>query len=380
VRLVVYTDYLYRERGGVVYGERAFVRFLGALARELGGLRLLGRLDHGPGPAHYKLDDAIEFVPLPHYARLTQVGPVLHSVPGTLVCMWRALDDADAVLSLGPYPHAIALAVLAVARRRRLTLGVRQDFPAYVRYRHPRRRSLHVAARALEGVWRGLARRVPVVAVGPDLAARYNRSSRVLDTAVSLISAADVSAGARAARRSYRTERLALLAVGRLDAEKNPLLLADVLALLRERDPRWRLIVCGEGDLAGGLSARIDALGLAPYWELRGYVPLDGGLLQLYRSSHVFLHVSRTEGLPQVLIEAYASGLPSVATAVGGVRALGDCSLLVGPDDAVAAAAAVSRLVDDRELRERLIAAGLARAERMTLELQAAELARFMGS
>jgi glycosyltransferase involved in cell wall biosynthesis len=201
----------------------------------------------------------------------------------------------------------------------------------------------------------------------------------VLDTAVSLISAADVRAGARAASRSYGVECLTLLAVGRLDAEKNPLLLADVLAVLHERDPRWRLIVCGEGDLAGELSARIDALGLAPYWELRGYVPLDGGLLELYRSSHVFLHVSLTEGLPQVLIEAYASGLPSVATAVGGVRALGDCSLLIPPDDAVAAAAAVSRLIDDPELRERLVAAGLVRAERMTLELQAAEVARFMG-
>src|SRR5205085_1910794 len=82
-------------RGGTVFAGRAFVRFLGALARELGGLRLLGRLDHGPGQAHYPLDGAIEFIALPHYARLTQIGPVLCSVPGTVRRMWRALDDAD---------------------------------------------------------------------------------------------------------------------------------------------------------------------------------------------------------------------------------------------------------------------------------------------
>jgi glycosyltransferase involved in cell wall biosynthesis len=378
LRLVVYTDYLYRERGGQVFGERAFVRFLGALARELGGLRLLGRLDRGPGPAHYLLDDAIDFIALPHYQRLTQIGPVARSVPGTIATMWRALDDADAVLSLGPYPHAILLALMAIIRRRRLVLGVRQDFPAYVRHRHPGRRSLHLAASLLERCWRALALSVPVIAVGPDLAARYRRSPRVLDAAISLIGAADVEAGARAASRAYDTERLQLLTVGRIDAEKNPLLLPEVLALLREQEPRWHLIVCGEGDLAGALEARVAELGLADHCEVRGYVPLDGGLLDLYRASHVFLHVSRTEGLPQVLIEAYASGLPSVATAVGGVRALGDCSVLVGPDDAAAAADAVQRLIDDRALRDRLVAAGLSRARHATLEAQAGEVGRFI--
>ena len=80
MRLVVYTDYLYRERGGAVFAERAFVRFVGALGRELGGLRLLGRLDRGPGPAHYPLDDEIEFVALPHYARLTNARQFMRSV------------------------------------------------------------------------------------------------------------------------------------------------------------------------------------------------------------------------------------------------------------------------------------------------------------
>lgn len=380
MRLVVYTDYLYRDRNGAVFAERAFVRFLGALARELGGLRLLGRLDYGPGPAHYALDAAIEFVPLPHYARLTQLGPVLRSVPGTLKGLWRALDDADAVFSLGPYPHAIALALIALVRRRRLVLGVRQNFPAYITHRHPANRLLQLAAWALESCWRLLALAAPVVAVGTDLAVRYRRAPRVLTATISLIGTDDVEAGRRAAARSYDTQPLTLLTVGRIDAEKNPLLLADALRLLRERDSRWRMVICGEGDMADALRLRIAELGLNEVCELRGYVPLDGGLLDLYRASHAFLHVSRTEGLPQVLIEAYASGLPSVATAVGGVRALGDSSLLIPPDDPAAAATAVQRLIDDADLRERLVAAGLRRAAEVTLETEAAAVARFIGN
>src|SRR5262249_54859450 len=57
--------------------------------------------------------------------------------------------------------------------------------------------------------------------------------------------------------------------------------------------------------------------------ELLGYVPLDDGLLDVYRTSHVFLHVSWTEGLPQVLFEASAAGTPVVATDTGGVGAAG---------------------------------------------------------
>ena len=80
------------------------------------------------------------------------------------------------------------------------------------------------------------------------------------------------------------------------------------------------------------------------------------------------------------MIEAYASGLPTVATAVGGVRSLGDSSLLVQAGDAAAAAVAVQSLIDDEALRERLIAAGLERARRATIEVMAHELAGFIGA
>ena len=138
--------------------------------------------------------------------------------------------------------------------------------------------------------------------------------------------------------------------------------------------------MCGEGDLAAALEARIERRGLSGHCELRGYVPLDGGLLDLYRRSHVFLHVSRTEGLPQVLTEAYASGTPTVATAVGGVRSLGRCSLLIEPGDASAAAAAVQAVAGDEDLRRRLISAGLERARRTTIEAEVREVARFIGA
>ena len=107
------------------------------------------------------------------------------------------------------------------------------------------------------------------------------------------------------------------------------------------------------------LSARLAALGLGEHAELRGYVPLDRGLMDLYRTSHALLHASWTEGLPQVLLEAFAAGLPVVATDVGGVgEAVGEMVSLVPPGDPAAAALALQTLVEDRKARERLIRAG----------------------
>src|SRR5207245_1791237 len=93
---------------------------------------------------------------------------------------------------------------------------------------------------------------------------------------------------------------------------------------LLARGCRWRLVVCGDGPLRGELERRLTELGVSHRAELRGYVPINGGLLEVYRSSHAFLHVSLTEGFPQVLGEAFASRLPVVAQRLvgGGAHAL----------------------------------------------------------
>jgi glycosyltransferase involved in cell wall biosynthesis len=153
-------------------------------------------------------------------------------------------------------------------------------------------------------------------------------------------------------------------------------MLADVLARL---GPSWRLVVCGEGPLAGELRERLSDLGVAERAELRGYVPIDGGLSELYESSHALLHVSWTEGLPQILFEAFAAGLPVVATAVGGVaEAVGDDALLVPPGDPDAAAAALERIASDPEGRTLQVEGGLERLRAHTLEAECDRVADFM--
>jgi glycosyltransferase involved in cell wall biosynthesis len=378
MRLAVYSDFSYRRQGDALFAELPFVIFLAGLAPHFDRLVLVGRLDPRPGTLPYAVPAGVGFAPLPHYSSLSTPWAALGRTWTSLRRFWRVLDEVDAVWLLGPHPFALAFAVLARARGRRVALGIRQDFPRYMRYRHPDRRSLALAAAALQTAFRWLGRRTAVVVVGPELARQYRSARRLLDVWISLVSECDIADANVVDARRYDGE-LRVLSVGRLEAEKNPLLLADVLALLRAHDQRWRLVVCGDGPMTDELSARLEELGVREAADLRGYVPVDGPLLDLYRSSHAFLHVSWTEGMPQVLLEAFAAGLPLVATAVGGVAEVADgCAVLVAPGDAPAAAQALSALAGDPELRARLVSGGLARVRAHTLESESARVARFL--
>jgi glycosyltransferase involved in cell wall biosynthesis len=340
-------------------------------------LVLVGRLDPLPGSSHYPLHEDTELVGLPHYTSLAHPWSVARSLMASIRRFWRLLDDVDVVWVLGPYPHSVVFSLITALRGRRLVLGVRQDTHVYIRSRRPDQRWMHVGADLLEAVWSLLARRHAIVVVGPELERKYRSARRVLATNVSLVRAEDVVPLEVALARSYDGE-LTVLTVGRLDTEKNPLLLAEILALLAN-DERWRLVICGDGPMHDELQSRLSELGVLDRVQLRGYVPIDSGLLELYRSSHMFLHVSWTEGFPQVLIEAFAAGLPTVATAVGGVPAAAEgAALLVQPGDPGATADALRRLATDTELRQRLVEAALERARGCTLEAESERLARFI--
>jgi glycosyltransferase involved in cell wall biosynthesis len=372
-------DFRYRRDGEALYAEVPFALFMAGLAPWFERLVLVGRLQAGAGSLPHRLPDGTELAPLPYYQAASSPVALARTLPATLRAFARAVREVDAVLVFGPHPLSVLLVLLALAMRRRVILGTRQHYPDYIRHRHPRRPVLRFAGRLLEGVWQGLARRLPTIVVGPDLARSFRRSRRLLEVAVSLVRREDVVTPEEALARDYGRE-LDVLSVGRLDAEKNPLLLADILAELARDGNRWRLTVCGDGAQRDELAGRLARLGVTGSADLRGYVPVDGGLRELYGASHMLLHVSLTEGLPQVLFEAFAAGLPVVATEVGGVGRgpERDAALLIPPADPAAAAAALERLAGDSALRERLVRRGLELARERTIEAECRRVAGFI--
>jgi glycosyltransferase involved in cell wall biosynthesis len=152
-----------------------------------------------------------------------------------------------------------------------------------------------------------------------------------------------------------------LLSVGRLSNEKRIDVLLRAYEHLAEHTPGARLVVVGDGPARAALEEQ------APYGvqflgELRGE-----SLAQVYSSADVFCFPSTTDTFGQVILEAAASGLPTVAAAAGGALELvrhRSTGLLVPPDDPVAFAASLAEITDDIPFRLALGRRALAWAQR----------------
>jgi glycosyltransferase involved in cell wall biosynthesis len=148
-----------------------------------------------------------------------------------------------------------------------------------------------------------------------------------------------------------------LLAVGRLSEEKAHIdLLRAVAELKRRGEDRFRLVVVGAGPELNRLETEAVALGIAGDTIFAGSA---ARVAPYYSLANVFILPSHSEGSPNVLLEAMASGVPVVATAVGGVPEIvqpGVNGLLVPPGEPQAMADGISRLLGSPGLRASLAA------------------------
>ena len=121
-----------------------------------------------------------------------------------------------------------------------------------------------------------------------------------------------------AARIGPVRDPFVLITVGRLDKQKNPLLLIESFRLLYESMPNARLLLIGDGVLRRQIEGRLKRHGLESAVRLCG-IKSRHEVAQYLRSSDVFVLSSAYEGMPICVLEALGSGLPVVSTDVGEV-------------------------------------------------------------
>jgi glycosyltransferase involved in cell wall biosynthesis len=149
--------------------------------------------------------------------------------------------------------------------------------------------------------------------------------------------------------------------VGRLFREKGYDYLVRAAALLKQRGRGFQCVILGLGPEEQRLRELTADLGVDEEVRLLGR---RTDAIDVMRALDVAILCSRREGSPLVMMEYMAVAAPIVAARVGGVPELiedGVEGVLVAPDDPAALAAAIERLLDDRELARRLGAAAQAR-------------------
>jgi glycosyltransferase involved in cell wall biosynthesis len=173
-----------------------------------------------------------------------------------------------------------------------------------------------------------------------------------------------------------RSQLPLILAVGRLVEKKGLTYLVEACALLQRQGVSFQCWIVGSGPLRDPLREQIKTLGLENTVELHGFRTQEE-LVESYRQATVcalpciVLENGDRDGIPNVLVEAMAMGLPVVSTSISGIPELVEherTGVLVPPRDPPALAAALARLLADPHQCQQLgSAASLSVTERFDL-------------
>jgi len=165
-----------------------------------------------------------------------------------------------------------------------------------------------------------------------------------------------------------------IVGLGRLVPVKGFQVLVKALPLIVSAVPSARLLLVGEGPLREDLLVEARALGVGDRLELAGAQSDPAPFLA---AADLVVVPSLNEGMGRVLVEAMALGCPVVATCVGGIPVVvldGETGRLVAPDDPPALAGAVTELLKDPGVRQRMGEAGRRRAEQFSLAVMESRL------
>lgn len=158
-------------------------------------------------------------------------------------------------------------------------------------------------------------------------------------------------------REVYSGEReKKIVAVGRVDENKNHRMLIRAFAGLAERYPEYELVIYGEGELRPTLIREVEELGLQERIHLPGSTADVAAAI--YRAS-VFVLSSNSEGMPNTLIEAMALGIPSISTdcPCGGPGELiedGENGILTELDNSTMLMENLQKIISDKEFANKL--------------------------
>ncbi len=367
--------------GALWEAEGSFARYVDSIAPYFDRVILAVPVFNTPPASGSRLRASnVTLAPLPYFPGPRQFYPQLLSVRSRLR---RWVDQCDVVHLRVPSPAAIFAFRLAEAQRKPIFLLVVGDYEAlrpHLGYRGAKKFLFSRYVAFEEWALRYMTRRALTFANGASLRAKHERDGAIVhETKTTTLSLSDLSTRIDTCAGS----RIRLLCVSRIDPRKGLRSLPAVVSGLAAAGhdvsldivgPTIGLIGEAERDAIIGEAAR---LGVADRVNLRGPVALDQ-LMPLYRDFDLFVLPTRPgEGIPRVLMEAMAGGLPVVTTDVSGISSLisdGENGLLTPEGSTPAMIEALRSLIATPPLRQALIQGGYATARAHTLERQASAL------
>ena len=367
--------------GSVWEAEGSFGRYVDSLAPYFDEIVLSVPVFATPPASGSRLRSAnVRLAPLPYFPGPRQFYPVLPAVHQRLREFVR---QCDVIHLRVPTPAAIFAFRLARAANKPVFLLVVGDYKAllpHLGYRGVKKLLFGAYVAFEEWALRHMTTRALTFANGAALREKHEQhGATVIETKTTTLSLADIASR----EDTCGSGPVKCLTVSRIDPRKGLRVLPAAIASLAAQGRDVTIDIVGPtiGQLGDterdAIAAEARRLGVEDRVRLRGAIPLDQ-LMPLYQEYDVFvLPTQPGEGIPRVLLEAMAAGLPIVTTGVSGIRSLvrhGENGVLIAESSAEAIATALAQIISDAALRRRIIDGGYWTARNHTLERQAASM------
>lgn len=307
----------------------------------IGGFRLAARVSESPGSAEVVLD-SLDVCRLPHYVGLRQFTLRL---PQLLTACWRIVRGSSAIVVRLPGPLGFLAVAMAALARKPLFVEVVGD-PETVLRDHPSRVIRLIALPAKQVmracVWSAKASRY---VTRETLQAIYPPRPNTPSLTMSNVQLRD-----RDFKSTYsvpQNGRWRLVAIGSQETDyKGHDLAIEALSVLSDRGYKCQLLLVGRGVVHEALNTQAQRLGVKHLIEFRDGFNHKHELWTILDQTDIFIHPSRSEGLPRVVIEAMARSRPVIGSRVGGIPELLSPDQLVPPGNALALADRIQEMFD----------------------------------
>jgi len=391
MNLAMFHDWIIWRDSQGYFLDDAFSKFVLAFDQDFDRITFCGRV--APADAQkarlYPLNpDKHQVCPFPYYDNIYSFYTKgLFILPQVMSILKKNLDQWDLVWLPAPHPIGVMAACFCRQKNKPFFFLVRQNLKEQVRHRCRgiNQKVSMSLVHLLERLSQRLSRKALVFTVGQELLAQYRkRNPFVFPVIISLVSERDLLADFPQDSRDGLIKQpdglirpsaapIRLLSIGRLDPEKGLTYLIRALDdLLRREDREVSLTIIGRGKEESLLRQEVRERGLEDAVQFPGYVSHGPELFNYYRNHDLFILPSLTgEGLPQTILEAMASRLPVIATAVAGIpyfiqdRTNG---MLIPSADSKAICRAILAVSDDEAVRNRIIDGGIKTVASHTLE------------
>lgn len=383
---ILYHMPFWRDADGRLWeAEGSFARYVDSLAPYFDEVVLSVPVFDQPQASGSRVRSSnVRIAALPYFPGPRQFYPMLPRLH-RLLRQW--VDQCDLIHLRVPSPAAIFAFRAAMQQRKPVFLLVVGDYEAllpHLPYTGIKRQLFSWYVAFEEWALRRMTTRALTFANGAALREKHEaQGATVFETKTTTLNVSDV--GSRA--DTCQSARIRLLTVSRIDPRKGLRVLPEAIAELVSGGVDVTLDIVGPtigaigDDEKAAIAADAARLGVADRVRLAGAIALDQ-LITMYRDYDLFVLPTRPgEGVPRVLMEAMANGLPVITTRVSGIGSLvthGQNGFVIDEPTPGAVARAVRLLIDQPGVRRDIIQGGYKTARAHTLERQAAQMMRIV--